>query len=151
MLQLRIIFVLSCIVHYVKGTTHHGLQLHKQSTHDLIAYFDANWIGCHDIRHSTTGYAIFFCANLISWSFKKQNIISHSSAEAQKPNIAGAEAEFRSSDIAWLVQLLWELHVTLSASPRILCNNQSAIFMAINPVTHPQLKHIAIDFQTYYN
>lgn len=67
MLQLRIIFMLSRIVHYVKDTEpHHGLQLHKQSTYDLIVYFDVDWTDCHDIYYSTTGYAIFFYANLIS-------------------------------------------------------------------------------------
>ena len=59
------------ILRYVKGTVHHGLQLHKVSTHNLLAYSDADWAGCPDTRRSTTGYAIFLGANLISWSSKK--------------------------------------------------------------------------------
>ena len=49
-------------------------------------------------------------------------------------------------DIAWIVQLLRDLHVTLSTTPKILCENQSAIFMVVNPVTRPRSKHIAIDY-----
>ncbi|KAL6312348.1 hypothetical protein AAG906_008002 [Vitis piasezkii] len=108
------------ILRYVKGIAHHGLQLHKQSTRDLLGYSDADWAGCPDTRRSTTGYAIFFGANLISWSSKKQSTS--------------------------LVQLLRDLHVTLSVPPKILCDNQSAIFMAVNPVTRPQSKYIAIDY-----
>ncbi|RVX03653.1 Retrovirus-related Pol polyprotein from transposon RE1 [Vitis vinifera] len=129
------------ILRYVKGTPHHGLQLHQQSTHDILAYSDADWAGCPDTHHSTIGYAIFFCTNLVSCSSKKQSIVSQSSAEAEYRSLAIATA-----DIAWIVQLLWDLHVTLSTTPKILCDNQSAIFMAVNPVTRPHSKHIAIDY-----
>ncbi|RVX21294.1 Retrovirus-related Pol polyprotein from transposon RE1 [Vitis vinifera] len=110
------------ILRYVKGTAHHGLQLHKQSTRDLLGYSDADWAGCPDTRRSTTGYAIFFGANLISWSSKKQSTVSRSSAEAEYRSLAVATA-----DIAWIIQLLRDLHVTLSVPPKILCDNQSAI------------------------
>ena len=30
------------ILRYVKGTPHHGLQLHQQSTHDILTYSDAD-------------------------------------------------------------------------------------------------------------
>ncbi|RVX23684.1 Retrovirus-related Pol polyprotein from transposon RE1 [Vitis vinifera] len=86
------------ILRYVKGIAHHGLQLHKQSTRDLLGYSDADWAGCPDTRRSTTGYAIFFGANLISWSSKKQSTVSHSSAEAEYRSLAIATA-----DIAWII------------------------------------------------
>ncbi|XP_058080749.1 uncharacterized mitochondrial protein AtMg00810-like [Magnolia sinica] len=129
------------ILRYVKGTPHHGLQLHKQSTRDFLTYSDANWAGCPDTRRSTTGYAIFFGANLVSWSSKKQSIISHSSAEAEYHSLAVVTA-----DIAWIIQLLQDLYVTPLALPKILCDNQSAIFMDVNPVNRPRSKHIAIDY-----
>ena len=129
------------ILRYVKGTVHHDLQLHKVSTHNLLAYSDADWAGCPDTRRSTTGYAIFLGANLISWSSKKQSIVSRSSSEAKYRSLAVATA-----DVVWLLQLLRDLRVPLPAPPRILCDNQSAIFMAVNPVTRPRSKHIAIDY-----
>ncbi|XP_019080347.1 uncharacterized mitochondrial protein AtMg00810-like [Vitis vinifera] len=130
------------ILCYVKGTPHHGLQLHQQSTHDILVYSNADWVGCLDTCCSITGYAIFFFyTNLVSWSSKRQSTVSRSSVEAEYRFLAVATI-----DIAWIVQLLWDLHVTLSTTPKILCYNQSAIFMAINPVTRPRSKHIAIDY-----
>ena len=92
------------ILRYVKGTVHHGLQLHKVSTHNLLAYSDADWAGCPNTRCSTTGYAIFLGANLISWSSKKQSTISRSSAEAEYRSLIVATA-----DVVWLIQLLRDL------------------------------------------
>ena len=53
------------ILRYVKGTVHHGLQLHRTLSHDLLAYSDADWAGCPDTRRSTIGYLIFLGPNLV--------------------------------------------------------------------------------------
>lgn len=36
------------ILHYLKGTMDHGLQFLSQSTLDLYAFSDADWVGCPD-------------------------------------------------------------------------------------------------------
>ena len=64
------------ILRYVKGTPHHGLQLHQQSTHDILAYSDAvgQTVFIHIVPLLATLF--FFCTNLVSWSSKKQSTIS---------------------------------------------------------------------------
>jgi hypothetical protein len=54
------------IMRYVRGTLQLGLHLSPSSQMELVVYSDADWAGCPDTRRSTSGYAIFLGANLIS-------------------------------------------------------------------------------------
>ncbi|XP_037494750.1 uncharacterized protein LOC119370535 [Jatropha curcas] len=81
------------ILRYIKGTIHYGLQLYKSSAHSLVAYTDADWGGCPDTRRSTSVYCIFLGNNLISWSSKRQRIISKSSSEDEYRGVANGTAD----------------------------------------------------------
>jgi len=128
------------ILRYIRGTLHMGLLLRPSSTIELIAYSDADWAGCPDTCKSTSGYAVFLGDNLVSWSSKRQNTVSRSSAEAEYRAVANAVAE-----VSWLRQLLHELHVPLRRSVLVYCDNISAVYMFSNPVQHQRTKHIEID------
>lgn len=76
------------ILRYINGTLYYGLQLYSSSNSDPVAYSDADWGGCTATRRSTSGYCVFLGSNLISWSSKRQQIVSHSSAEAEYRGVA---------------------------------------------------------------
>ena len=128
------------ILRYVRGTLHMGLFLRPSSQSDLVVYSDADWAGCPDTRKSTSGYAVFLGDNLISWSSKRQNTVSRSSAEAEYRAVANAVAE-----ATWLRQLLSELHTPLRKTTLVYCDNISAVYMSSNPVQHQRTKHVEID------
>ena len=65
---------------YVRGVTHHGLWLSASSSLSLRAYTDADWAGCPDTRRSTSGFYVYLGDSLVSWSSKRQAIVSRSSA-----------------------------------------------------------------------
>jgi hypothetical protein len=44
----------------------YDLLLRPSSTSKLVVYNDADWVGCLDTRRSTSGYAVFLGANLVS-------------------------------------------------------------------------------------
>jgi hypothetical protein len=100
---------------------------------------DADWVGCPDTHWSTFGYA-FFWDNLDSWSSKRWNTVSHSSAEAEYQVIANDVAE-----ACWLHQLLMELSSPLSRSTLVYYDNITIVYLASNLVEHQQTKHVEID------
>nr|GEX37457.1 laccase-17-like [Tanacetum cinerariifolium] len=71
------------ILRYIRGTLDFGFHLYSSTTISLVGYTDADWAGCPSIRRSTLGYCVFLGDNLLSWSSKRQQIISRSSAEAE--------------------------------------------------------------------
>jgi hypothetical protein len=123
---------------YLRGTVDYGLLLHRSSTE--LVYTDADWAGCPDTRRSTSGYAVFLGRNLVSWSSKRQPVVSRSSAEAEYHAVANGVAE-----ASWLRQLLAELHNPLSRSTLVYCDNVSAVYLSTNPVQHQRTKHVEID------
>jgi hypothetical protein len=129
------------ILQYVKGTLSFGLTISSHSSSNILAYSDADWAGCPDTRHSTSGYAVFLGNNLISWSAKKQSIVSRSSAESEYRSLALTIAE-----VTWLTHLLKDLRISSFTPATILCDNHNAIFMSANPVSHARSKHIALDY-----
>lgn len=128
------------ILRYVRGTLGMGLLLRPSVQSELVVYSDADWAGCPNTRKSTSGYAVFLGDNLVSWSSKRQNAVSRSSAEAEYRAVANAVAE-----ITWLRMLLTELHAPLRRTALVYCDNISTIYMSSNPVQHQRTKHVEID------
>ncbi|GJV46283.1 ribonuclease H-like domain-containing protein [Tanacetum coccineum] len=117
------------VLRYLRGTTDLGLQLFWSTTSQLIAYSDADWAGCPATRRSTSGYCVFLGDNLLTWSSKRQDTLSRSSAEAEYRGVVNAVAE-----ASWIRNLLRELHTPLFTATLVYCDNGSAVYMSANPV-----------------
>ena len=89
-------------------------------------------------RKSTSGACQFLGRSLVSWSSKKQNCVSLSTAEAEY--IATGSC---ATQLLWMRQTLKDYGITYKKVP-LLCDNESAIKIANNPVQHPRTKHIDI-------
>lgn len=119
------------VLRYLQGTITDGLQLYKSSTNTLNAYTDADWAGCPNTRRSTSGYCVFLGSNLISWSSKRQDTVSLSSAEAEYKGVANVVAE-----TCWIRNLLLELKCPISTATLVYCDNISAVYLSNNPLKH---------------
>ena len=85
------------------------------------------------------GYCIFVGHNLVSWSLKKQKVVSRSSIEAEYRSIVAAHA-----DIIWIQSLMIELRIT-SSTPTIHYDNLGVVHIVVNPVLHSRSKHFELD------
>ncbi|CAH9095014.1 unnamed protein product [Cuscuta europaea] len=130
------------IFRYLQGTIDHGLWL-QTSTRPMciLAYSDADWAGCPDSSHSTTGFAVFLGPNLVSWKSKKQLTISKSSTEAEYRVIA-----YTVQDTLHIRTVLFELGFPVRVPVQLFCDNIFASYLTANPVQHAQSKHIQIDY-----
>ena len=103
------------VLRYLKETVDYGLSFRKSDSFDLIAYSDADWGSDLDDRRSTSGYCIYLGDNLVSWSSKKQSVVSKSSAEFEYRAMALACAE-----ITWICSVIKEINVKLNCTPLLL-------------------------------
>ncbi|KAM2671319.1 hypothetical protein EV1_007146 [Malus domestica] len=127
---------------YLKGSIDLGLWFSKCAIPlSLNAFSDADWAGCALDRRSTGGYCIFLGTSLLSWSAKKQPTVARSSIEAEYRSLANTAAE-----LTWLCKLLVDVHLVLSCSPQLWCDNISALSLAKNPIFHARTKHVEIDY-----
>ncbi|KAL8126669.1 hypothetical protein AgCh_013797 [Apium graveolens] len=128
------------LVKYLRHTSTQGLLYASKANPVLNAFCDADWGGCKTTRLSLTGYCVTFGGTSIAWKCKKQQVVSRSSAEAEYRSMADIVCE-----LSWLVSLLTELHVLNLTPVPLFCDNQSALYIASNPVFHERTKHIEID------
>jgi hypothetical protein len=128
------------ILRYLQGTLDYGLLLCRLSSSNLIIYMDPNWASCSNTHRSTSGYAVFLWDNLVSWSAKRQTIVSHSSAEVEYHVVANGVAE-----ATWLRQLLHKLQTPPSQCTLVFCDNISVVYLSTNPIQHQRTKHVEID------
>ncbi|KAJ9554351.1 hypothetical protein OSB04_018396 [Centaurea solstitialis] len=128
------------IFRYLKGTPNLGLWYSKDSGFDLTAYSDSDFAGCKIDRKSTIGGCHLLGGKLVSWTSKKQNSVSTSTAEAEY-----VAAGICCAQVLWLRNQLQDYDIQLSKIP-IYCDNTSAIAIANNPVLHSKTKHIEVRY-----
>jgi hypothetical protein len=109
-------------------------------TFDIIGYSNADYTRCKIDRKSTSGTCQFLGRSLVSWASKKQNSVALSTAEAEY-----IAAGYCCAQLLWMRQTLRDYGCKLRKVP-LLCDNESAICMADNPVEHSRTKHIDIRY-----
>lgn len=106
----------------MKFTPTTGLSIIKSSSQLVSTFFDVDQAGCPDDTRSTSGFAVYFGNNLISWSSWKQATVSRSSMKSEYKALDNTTFE-----IIWVQSLLgehgmyqehhgcgvtiWELHI----------------------------------------
>ncbi|GJU72384.1 hypothetical protein Tco_1263789 [Tanacetum coccineum] len=113
----------------------------KDTSFELTCFSDSNHAGCLDSRKSTScGIQFLGGDKLVSWSSKKQDCTSMSSAEA----------EYMSLFACCALVLRLRTHLTdygfhFEKIP-MYCDSKAAIAISCNPVQHSRTKHIDVRY-----
>lgn len=124
---------------YVKNTRDLWLVLGGENNRATIGYSDADGMSNED-RHAISGY-VFLIGSAISWSSKRQDIVSLSTTEAEYVALTHAAKE-----AIWLRSLLMEVFRAPADPITIHGDNQGSIALARDDRFHARTKHIDIRF-----
>jgi hypothetical protein len=109
------------VIRYLKGTKNLRLIL-GGTTPSLCGYSDADWASTLN-RHSISGFAFFLGNGSVSWSSKKQPIVTLSSTESEYVALTHT-----AKDIIWIHKLLAEISPVYPERPplpsTLFCDNQ---------------------------
>ena len=128
------------VMRYLKGCPGQGIMLNAVSDLRLRIFCDADWGACPNTRRSLSSFFTFLGNSPISWKTKKQDIVSHLSAEAEYRSMAAALRELK-----WLKRLLNDLGGQHKVPMEMFCDSKSASYIANNHVFHERTKHIESD------
>nr|GEY58343.1 uncharacterized mitochondrial protein AtMg00810-like [Tanacetum cinerariifolium] len=116
-----------------------GLWYPKDTGFELTAFLDLDHAGCLDSRKSTSGGIQFLGGDkLVSWSSKKQDCTSMSSAEAEYVSLSACCAQ-----VLWMRTQLTDYGFHFDKIP-MYCDLKAAIAISCNPVQHSRTKHIDV-------
>ncbi|GJS98461.1 hypothetical protein Tco_0819631 [Tanacetum coccineum] len=125
---------------YLRQSYNMGLCYLKDFGFELIAYSDADHVGCKDDYKSTSGGLQFLGEKLVSWSSKKQDCTAMSTAEAEYVSLSACCAQ-----VIWMRTQLLDYGYKYNRIP-MYCDSKSAIAISCNPVQHSKTKHIDIRY-----
>ena len=92
------------VLKYIKKTLNYDI--HYEDKEDLIKYIDIDYAETINDRRSINDYAFFLSEDFVSWSFKRQNLITQSNCESKY--VALSEVDKKA---IWLKQLLHQLKI----------------------------------------
>jgi len=129
------------IFRYLQGTADFGLLYKKGEHSDLMGFTDSDYTGDQDDRKSTSGYVFMLGTGAVSWSSKKQPIVTLSTTEAEFVAAASCACQ-----AIWLRRILEEIQFKQQGETSIYCDNSSTIKLSRNPVLHGRSKHIDVKY-----
>ena len=129
------------IFRYLKGTRELSL-VYGGRKEDLQGWVDADGAS-QEHRRAISGYVFMVDGGAVSWTSKKQELVTLSTTEAEY--VAATHA---TKEAMWLRALVTEIfpHVTINNPTTIFGDNKSAIALAHGGNYHARTKHIDIRY-----
>jgi transposase InsO family protein len=127
------------IYRYLSGTKAWRL-VYGSTTNDLEGYTDADGASqAH--RHAISGYAFLIDGGAVSWSSRKQELVTLSTAEAEY--VAATHA---AKEGLWLRRFIGEVFQPIQTPTTLYSDSKSAIALTQDGSYHARTKHIDIRY-----
>lgn len=128
------------LLRYVKGTTDYALVYQRSDAPAVVGYCDADWASDVVDRKSTSGFLSQVFGNTISWTSRKQGLVTTSSTEAEY--VSATEA---AKEALWIIKLLTDMQIKVNRPVKIFEDNVACIFPSENQETK-RLKHLDVKY-----
>ena len=125
------------IFKYLLGTKRLEL-VYGGEERDLVGYVDVDGVS-QEHRRAISGYMFMVDGGAVSWSLKKQELVTLSMTEAE--DVAQTHA---AKEAVWIRCLFTELFGPIDGPTTLFSNSKSAISLAHNGHYHARTKHIDI-------
>ena len=134
------------VLRYIKGTLTYGIFYKQGGNKELLAYTDSDYAGDLKDRKSTSGFSFLLSSRAVSWSSKKQPVVTLSIIEAEFIVVASCACQ-----AVWLRRMLEKLNHASTGVTVMYCDNSSTIKLSRNPIMSGQSKHIDVRFHFLRN
>ena len=132
------------VFRYLSGTRELAL-IYGGDQHQLLGYTDADG-SSQEHRRAISGHAFLIDGGAVSWSSRKQELVTLSTAESEY--VAATHA---SKELIWLRRLIGDLSQPFTVPTTLLCDNQAALRLAQADNYHARTKHIDIRYHFIRN
>lgn len=119
------------ILRYVQGTLCLGIRYKKGGEPKLLGYIDSDYARDVDDRKSTSGYVFMLGEGVVSWSSKKQPIVTLSTTEVEF-----VVATLGACQGVWQQNILKEISLSQVEGTSGYCDNSSTIKLSKYSVLH---------------
>ncbi|XP_055830802.1 secreted RxLR effector protein 161-like [Solanum dulcamara] len=126
------------VLRYLKGTVNYHVFYERGGTSDLLGFTNSDYAGDMEDNKTTSGYVFMMCGSAVTWSSRKQPIVTLSAMEAF---VAAAACACQA---IWMRRVLKEISHIQVEGTMLLCDNASTIKLSKNPVLHGRSKHIRV-------
>ncbi len=127
------------VFRYLKGTCELWLS-YGRTKNDLEGYADADGSMMED-RKAVSGYAFVVYGGAVSWSAKRQEIVSLSTTESEY-----IAATYAAKEALWLRTLISQIFGSTLPATTLYSDNQSAIALSKEHQYHARTKHIDVRY-----
>jgi hypothetical protein len=118
----------------------------RNSNVNIEAFADADWANCINTRRSVSGFCFNVFGSLVSWSSRKQSLVTLFSTEAEFVLLCNAAC-----DLLFLRNLLNDMKMTCNESINIYEDNQSTIKILKNFENNKRCKHLDVKYHFIFD